>query len=183
MRLLFLLFTIGTLLSFAPRTAYAGCPQVGDGCDAVIKVEATLQGSPACITIDRTETENGCVCQGYAYVRNDCATDLVATDFMWADSSTTVKPGAIGMLQIDGDALGTQHDEFTLSSGGQTFTFALDYTVEHRVLETGSCATTEQNHDGGVGIGIGVAALALTRRRQRGHTNIARAYGQHQNKK
>jgi hypothetical protein len=43
----------------------------------------------------------------------------------------------------------------------------LDYTVEHRVLETGCSAAAGQNHGTTAGICIGLAALAMACRRSR----------------
>jgi MYXO-CTERM domain-containing protein len=171
MRLHFVLLTLGALALFAPSIAHAGCPQAGDGCDAVIKLDATFQGGPACAKIERTEPENGCVCQGYAHVANGCTTELAATDFLWNDGSTAIAAGATGMVLVEGDAVGTQHDEFTVTAEGQTFKLVLDYTVEHRVLETGCSAAPVQNQGSSGYVGIGLAALAMARLRKHRRRN------------
>ena len=81
MRLHLVLLAIFAMLSFVPSAAHAGCPQAGDGCDAVIQLDAKFEGGPACAKLERTEPENGCVCQGYAHIMNGCTTELAATAF------------------------------------------------------------------------------------------------------
>jgi len=174
MKLLAFAIPLAALLTLAPRAALAGCPQTGDGCDAVIKLEARLEGAPACARLDRVEPENGCVCQGTVTLVNDCTFDLVAQDFDFGSDATTVLPGETGFLNVEGSSsddvvggpVGVHHDELSLQGDGQTFKLILDYTVEHRVLETG-CNVSGGERPGLAAAGLGLAALLFARRRRR----------------
>jgi MYXO-CTERM domain-containing protein len=173
MKLLAFAIPLVALLALAPRAARAGCPQTGDGCDAVIKLEARLEGAPACASLMRVEPENGCVCQGSVDLKNDCAFDVVAQDFAFVNDKTIVVPGETAFLDIEGspsgDAVGgppgVHHEELNLQGNGQTFKLILDFTVEHRVLETG-CSVSGADRPGLAGVGLGLAALLLARRRR-----------------
>lgn len=162
------------VLAFAPSAARAGCPQVEPGCDAVVELEARLEGAPACVRLDKVEPENGCVCYGSVALANDCAFELVAQDFAFVNDKTTVLPGETLSLDIDGsptgDAVGgppgRNHEELNLQADGQSFKLILDFTVEHRVIETG-CNVSGGSRPGLAAVGLGLAALLFARRRAR----------------
>ncbi|MDI1449093.1 MXAN_0125 family MYXO-CTERM protein [Polyangium sp. 6x1] len=174
MKLLAVAIPLAAVLALAPRAARAGCPQAaGDGCDAVIKLEAALEGAPACARLDRIDSENGCVCHGTVSLVNNCAFDVVAQDFTFDGTQTLVLPGETGFLYVEGgstgDAVGgppgDHHDELNLQADGQAFKLVLDYSVEHRVLETG-CSVSGADRPGLAGVGLGLAALFFARRRR-----------------
>jgi len=158
---------VGALGAALHGVAWAGCPQAGDGCDAVVKISAALEGAPMCVRVDRAGPENGCVCQGTVYVVNDCAVDLVATDFTWGGADTTVPPGKTGQFDRSEEPVGEHHEELHLTSDGKAFTLILDYTVEHRAFEPVGCGVSGRGELGVVGAGLGLAALAFARRRAR----------------
>ncbi|WP_437776925.1 MXAN_0125 family MYXO-CTERM protein [Sorangium sp. So ce1097] len=162
------------VLAFAPSAARAGCPQVEPGCDAVVALEARLEGAPACARLDRIEPENGCVCYGSLALVNDCAFELVAQEFAFVNDKTTVLPGATESLYIEGSSSGeavggppgVHHEELNLQADGQSFKLILDFTVEHRVLETGGCNVSGGSRPGLAAVGLGLAALLFGRRRR-----------------
>jgi hypothetical protein len=156
--------SLALVAAFAPRVAFAGCPEAG-GCNAVVELSASLQGAPACFRIDATETDNGCVCYGDVRLVNDCDFEVVLPD----DSQTIAAHGG-GVLVVgasDG-APGTQHEEHALVGDGQAFTLTVDYTEAYREMP-GACSMSPRSGGGlaGLGLGLAVAALALARRRSR----------------
>ncbi|HVK67970.1 MAG TPA: MXAN_0125 family MYXO-CTERM protein [Polyangium sp.] len=167
MKLLAFVIPFAVALALAPRAAHAGCPQAAeDGCDAVTKLEAVLEGAPACARIDRIEPENGCVCHGTVTLVNDCAFDIVTKDFAFGSDKTSVLPGETGFLDVEGAGAGAHHEELDLQGDGQSFKLVLDYTVERRVLETGGCSVSGADRPGLGAVGLGLAALLFARRRR-----------------
>lgn len=165
MKLLALAISIAAVLALAPRAAHAGCPQAGDGCDAVIKIEASLEGAPACVRVENVAPENGCVCHGSLDVVNNCAFEIIAQDFKFASDKTGIPAGETGLLNVEDASPGVHHDELNLDGDGQAFKLVLDYTVEHRVLETG-CSVSGADRPGLAGVGLGLGALLFARRRR-----------------
>ncbi|MDI3289873.1 MXAN_0125 family MYXO-CTERM protein [Polyangium sp. 15x6] len=174
MKLLAFAIPLAVAFVLAPRAAHAGCPQAaGDGCDAIIKIEARLEGAPACARLDQIEPENGCVCHGTVSFVNNCAFDIVAQDFSFGSDKTLILAGETAFLNVEGspsdDAVGgppgVHHDELNLQADGQAFKLIVDYTVEHRVLETG-CSVSGADRPGLAGAGLGLAALLFARRRR-----------------
>ncbi|MDI1435732.1 MXAN_0125 family MYXO-CTERM protein [Polyangium sorediatum] len=174
MKLLALAIPFAVALTLAPRAAHAGCPQAGDGCDAVIKIEARLEGAPACAVLDTVEPENGCVCYGTVNLVNNCAFEVAAQDFSFVSDKTLVLAGETGILNVEGSPSGedvgggpgVHHDELNLQGDGQSFKLVLDYTVERRVLETGGCSVSGAERPGLAAVGLGLAALLFARRRR-----------------
>ncbi|MDC0743030.1 MXAN_0125 family MYXO-CTERM protein [Polyangium mundeleinium] len=166
MKLLAFAIPFAVALALAPRAAHAGCPQAAeDGCNAVIKIEAVLEGAPACARVDRVEPENGCVCHGTVTVVNDCTYDIVTTDFAFGSDDALLLPGETGFLDVEGKEPGVHHEELNLQGQGQLFKLMLDYTVERRVLETG-CSVSGADRPGLGAVGLGLAALLFARRRR-----------------
>ena len=178
MKLLTFALPLVALLTLAPQVARAGCPQSGsDGCDAVTKLEAKLEGAPMCLRLDGVEPENGCVCQGSFNLVNECAFDVTTMDFGLNGADTaTIPAGETVSLDVRGSDSdgplggppGVHHREINLEANGQSFKLLLDFTVEHRSSDVDyGCSASGAGKPGasGLGLGLGLAALLLARRR------------------
>lgn len=150
----------------APRVASAGCPQIG-GCDAVIAIEARLEGGPSCVRIERTEPENGCVCQGTVYVANDCDFEVVAPEVDWNSGNHSIAPHTSQGIDRDQMPAGKHHDVIALEADGTTFQLVIDYEVAFREMESGGCSVTSGAAGSSAALGTMVAAAALMAARRR----------------
>jgi len=75
------LIILGTILAVATAAfpALAGCPSAGSGCDMATRIGVKLEPRVSCIEIGIDS--NDCTCTAAVTVYNDCAAEVMASDF------------------------------------------------------------------------------------------------------